>query len=470
MKLLLLLLLCIVALSTTCSAQWLQYDKAANPRDSNTVRSFAESIVILKSGEVISGFHKGIFRWNKGLWENYSTDSTEFMRGSLLSMIKDSSDNLWVATGYGLKYYDTKLQKITKQFMGTEWARDSNKIPTSQFYHEVRSIAIDSTGGLWLSGYSNGFDLARFKDGVWTRYPVANFQDYSKYGIAGDQAFTSLEVEKSGCLWYTANEGIGRFDPTTNTRTFFDTLRIGNEVISLKSAGKIQITRDGKVWLNAQTDYILSFTPKDSVWTVYHKNEIPIIRDEDKTQTLYRQAVAEDAKGNLWMTFRRDYLAKFDTTTKKWKKIQLPNGRYYDMGTRTLIEGGLAVDGKGQVWVGTLAEGVVVYTGEASSTIEAPKVDEKLIRAWIYPIIPNPVTAQARVQIFSDPSLRASLQVGLYSILGSEISNLTSTVQMNWATGYGTLDFDVRDIPNGVYLLRVSNGADNYVSLMPVMR
>ncbi len=145
MKLLLLLLLSIAALSTTCSAQWLQYDKAANPRDSNSVRSFAESIVILKSGEVITGFQGGIFHWNKGLWENFSFDTTEFMSGSLLSMIKDSSDNLWVATGYGLKYYDTKLRKMTKQYMGTEWARDSAKIPNSQFYHSVRSIAIDST-------------------------------------------------------------------------------------------------------------------------------------------------------------------------------------------------------------------------------------------------------------------------------------------------------------------------------------
>ncbi len=468
MKLLLLLLLCIAALSTTSNAQWLQYDKAFDPKDSNDVRSFAKSIQILQTGEVIAGFQRGIFHLDNGLWRKYTLDTTEFMRGGIINMLKDSLDNLWIATGYGLKYYDTKLRKITQHYLGRLWAYDSSAQPSTSYYHEIEGLAIDSSGGIWVAGMSNAAGISHFKDGKWTKYTILSEKEFPIYGIAASGG-TSFEVEKNGCLWYTAFEGVVRYDPKTNSRTLFDTLRIGNDVISLKYAGRIQITRDGKIWLNAQLDYIISFNPQDSTWKVYYKKDIPNVRPEDAGLTLFRKCAAEDAKGNLWMTFRRDYLAKYDTTTKKWKKMQLPPGRDYDKGTITLLEYGLAVDGKGQVWVGTLAEGVVVYTGEANDVQETNAV-EGLAHTWIFSITPNPVAGRSRVQVFADPTYRSSLQVGLYSLLGSEVRDLTPKAHIDWATGHGTIEVEAEDIPNGVYLLRVSNGADNYVSLMPVVR
>lgn len=467
MKLTLLFYLAALAFTVSSKSQWIQYDKAADPADSLIVRSFVKSINLLNNGDIVTAFDGGLYQFSNGLWEAYPR---EIPWGDIGNAIKDSLDNLWVSTYWGLKYFDTKLRKMTKFYQGKTWAWDSTQPPPNQFYNFVTCIALDSTGGLWLSGASNVYDLAYFKEGIWTKHHITDSAEVLDYGVQlGFSSNIFLEAEKSGALWYNSYNGIVRFDPKTGMKTFFDTLRIGNDTILFKSAGKLHIARNGTIWMNAQPNYILSFEPKDSVWTVYNKKDIPSLRAEDATFSLFRQAVTEDAKGNQWMTFRDDYLAKFDTTTKKWKKIQLPNGRSYNQGLKTYINHGLAVDSKGNVWVGTLGEGVVVYTGDANGVAETNSI-EGLARTWIFSITPNPIARQAKVQVFADPEFRSSLRVGLFSVLGSQVRDFTASTHIDWATGHGTVDIDADDIPNGMYLLRVANGADNYVSLVPVMR
>lgn len=463
------LILTFVVISTASTAQWLHYDKAVNPKDSNAIRTYNKAIVILKNGEVILGAPNVPHVFSNGLWDAYPPDSL-IATAQTVNMVKDSLDNLWVASSYGLKYYDTKLRKLTKHYKGNAWARDTAKSPgDNQFYYLVAGIAVDSNGGLWLSGWSNGYDLAYLKDGKWTLHQVSWPGESPTYAVSGESGNTFIEVEKNGCVWYNSYLGIVRFNPATTTRTFFDTLRIGNDIISFKNAGKIHIARDGTVWLNAQNGYILNFNTKDSLWTVYGRKDIPIVRSEDSYNNIYCRSAAEDAKGNIWMALHPDYLAKFDITTKKWKKMQLPDGRYTDI--KTFLEYGLAVDSKGQVWVGTLGEGVFVYTGDANAVEEIAETEgDNLAHTWIFSVTPNPITKRSNVKFFADPGFRSSVHIGLYSLQGIEMLDLTSTAQINWSTGHGTVEVVAGELPSGVYLFRVSNGGDNYVSLVTIIR
>lgn len=468
------LILCLTILvSNICSAQWLHYDKAVVPSDSSKTIHNVKAIVPLSNGEVVCGFQQGIFNFTNGLWDAYPIDPQypPSYVGSVVSMVKDSYDNLWVATNYGLKYYDTKLRKMTNYFSGKSWAYDSSASPVNdQFYYMVNSIAMDSSGGLWLSGMSNAMSLSRFYDGKWTQYPIlTDAKEFPIYGVAGDVGSASMEIEKNGTIWYVAYGGIVRFDPKTGNRTLFDTLRIDNKVITFPLAGKLHIASDGKIWMNAQPDYILNFNPDNSEWTMLDRKEIPSIRPDDAQRSIFVTSAAEDNQGNLWVTLHPDYLAKYNKQTKKWLKVQLPPGRYADQGVGNYLEYGLTVDKKGHVWVGTRGEGVVVYTGDANS-VEEPKLDNALAHTWIFSVVPNPVSKHAKVGIFTDPQFQSSFHVGLYSMLGTEVLDVTAAAHIDWSTGRGTVDITTGHLAEGVYLLRVSNGGDNSVSLLTVAR
>ncbi|MFN8361026.1 MAG: hypothetical protein U0264_14015 [Candidatus Kapaibacterium sp.] len=437
-------------------------------------KSYAKAIVILSNGEVVCGFQQGLFSINKDLWESFfvDADNPQSYVGEVVNLVKDLHDNLWVATTYGLKYYDTKLRKMTKYYNGKAWAYDPSATSGNDpNYYSVNSLAMDSSGGLWLSGMSNAMSLSRFYDGKWTQYPILkDAKEFPIYGIAGEVGSASMEIDKHGIIWYLAYGGIVRFDPITGNRTLFDTLRIDNQVITFTSAGKIHIARDGKIWMNAQPDYILNFNPDNSEWTVLDRKEIPSIRPDDAQRSIFVTSAAEDNQGNLWVTMHPDYLAKYNKQTKKWLKVQLPPGRYADQGVGNFLEYGLTVDKKGQVWVGTRGEGVVVYTGEANGVEGQPKLDDALAHTWIFSVVPNPVSKHATVGIFTDPQFQSSFHVGLYSMLGTEVLDVTAAAHIDWTTGRGTVDITTGHLAEGVYLLRVSNGGDNSVSLLTVAR
>jgi len=473
MKYLFILLLVLVISFNNATAQWIQYDKPVNPKDSSAVRSYVKSINILKNDNVVCGFESGVYDFNNGLWDAYPPEPmfTPGAVGVIVTSVKDSLDNLWVATTYGLRYYDTKLRKMTKHYKSNAWARDTAKSPgDNQFYYVVHAIATDSNGGLWLSGLSNGFDLAHLQDGKWTLYPILlSDKEFAIWAVAGESGSASMEVDKYGTIWYNAYGGVVHYDPKTGSRTLYDTLFIGKDTISMAYGGKICCARDGTVWMNAQLDYILNFNPKDTVWTVYHRKDIPNIRSDDNIRTLLSSSITEDAKGNIWMAIYYDYLVRFDIVTKKWKRLQLPDGRYASQGIKTFLEYGLAVDSKGRAWVGTKSEGVVVYTGDAIRVEEETARIDGFAHTWIFSLIPNPITKRSQVKFFADPAYRSSFHIGLFSMEGVEVSDLTGVAQIDWTSGHGTVEIESGKLASGVYLFRVSNGGDNYVSLVSVV-
>lgn len=470
MKSILLSLFFILALSASGTAQWLHYDKAKDLNDSNVVTTFARSVVVLRNGDTFYASSMGLFKLSRGLWERCLPDSINTF-SFITNILKDSKDNLWVASTGGLMYYDTKLKKVTQSFNGKAWASDSTQPPVGLSYNTVKCIAIDSSDGLWLSGYSNGTDFVHFKDGTWTKHQAWTLKESFDYWPIGEAGTACLEVAKDGCLWYSSYTHLVRFDPKTNTRTGWDTLRINNKVITYKNSGRIQIARDGTVWLNVQTDYILTFSPKDSVWNVFDRKEIPNVRPQDAVNTIYCLSAAEDSKGNIWMSVAPDYVLKYTIATKQWKRLQLPDGKYANQGIKTFIEFGLAIDSKDNVWVGTQGEGVFVYTGDATGIEETSKVEGDIYaHTWIFSVVPNPVTKRSTVQLFADPGFRSSLHIGLYSMQGMEVCDLTQNAQINWATGHGTVEITSANLPSGMYLFRVSNGGDNYVSLVTVIQ
>ncbi|MBI3258864.1 MAG: hypothetical protein HYZ54_05250 [Ignavibacteriae bacterium] len=457
-------------ISSSCFTQWLHYDKAKDPNDSNLVIGFARSIVVLKNGDTFYASGMGLFKLSNGLWEKCLPDSLHSFF-SITNILKDSKDNIWIACTEGVMYYDTKLKKVTQSFNGRAWAIDSTQPPVDLSYNSVKCIAIDSSDGLWLSGFSNATDLAHFKDGIWTKHPIFTKEEFYNYWPIGEGGSACLEVAKDGCLWYSSYTHLVRFDPKTNIRTGWDTLKIDNKIVTFIYQGRIHIAHDGKIWLNAQTDYILTFSPKDSIWNVFDRKDIPNVRPQDAVNTIFAQSVTEDSKRNIWMTVAPDYLLKYDITIKKWKRLQLPDGKNANQGVKTFILYGLAVDSKDRVWVGTLGEGVFVYTGDATDIKETNEIEGDIYaHTWIFSVVPNPVTKRSSVQLFADPGLRSSFHVGLYSMQGIEVRDLTSVAQIDWTTGHGTVDLISSNLSSGMYLFRVSNGADNYVSLVTVIQ
>lgn len=239
-------------------AQWIRYKVAKNYPPDIQQLGFLKCIKELPDGNIIcsdAAMYAHILKDKE--WYPYP-DTSMLPPASPLSMLLDSAGNLWMSSTNGLRYLDVKAGRYMQYYNGKVWAYDPSKPPgDNQFYNMVKCIALDSTGGLWLSGMSNAFELARLKDGVWTKYRMPEISP--KYFVAGEGGSPSMEIQKDGTVWYRSYGGIVRFRPQSNEWTLFDTLRIGDSIINIGdgAAMRIMAASDGTVWCGVQPFYML---------------------------------------------------------------------------------------------------------------------------------------------------------------------------------------------------------------------
>lgn len=452
------------------NAQWVKYDSTS---DKQWVQSIS-SLNTLSNGKVIVAYLDQLVQFNqsKKLWDNIVAIPDTFPSTALINSIaKDKNDNFWLATTDGLKYFDYQQGKMAKRFSGTLWTADTTG-SLDQFTNLVSQLALDSNNGVWLYGWSNAIALIHYKDGIfekhWTPPDTVNY-----YYLPAMSGSSSMEVEKNGCVWYHSYGGLVCYNPTKEDWKLYDLSKITNDTNHL-SPTKIFIAKNGIIWVNAEPYHIISFNPADSAWTVYNQTDIPNVRTDDASISLSCPTFAEDKNGNIWATMGPDYLAKFDVKTKKWSKMQLPDGRYASQGVKNFVNYGLTVDNNGYVWVGTRGEGVEVYMGEADGVAEQKTqittLGSALPTVWIFSVAPNPVKVRTNISFYCDPSLYGGFKLKLYDLLGSVVRDVTPSVQYDNASALGTASFSVEDIQIGVYLLVASNGGETRTEMIAITK
>jgi ligand-binding sensor domain-containing protein len=266
----------------------------------------------------------------------------------VVATFEDTKGNLWFGTlEKGVAKYDGKtLQYLTR----------ADGLPSNR----IVCIIEDNMGDLW---FGTGAGLSKYNGETFT-----NFSE--KDGLCSDM-ISNLLIDSKGNVWIGTWGGVCQFDginfkdfpipyPTIETRINEDTKDWVTSIIE-DSKGNIWICRDGYGACKYDGKGLTHFTKKDGLYS----NNV--------------QGIAEDKNGNIWFGSR---VAEKDNPDS--------NKRFGDGGVTqydgvnfihfTEIEGlnendvyEIYEDNSGNIWIGTISNGVYKYDGEEFENYNVPK-------------------------------------------------------------------------------------------------
>ncbi|MBC2839784.1 two-component regulator propeller domain-containing protein [Robiginitalea sp. SC105] len=218
-------------------------------------------------------------------------DSSSLSCNNVRSLYEDRSGTLWVGTGMAYNNIPegglNRLNRESGTF--TRFMHDPED-PTSLISNKVRAILEDSQGNFWVGTDGDGLHTMDRETGTFTRhtYDPDHPEKLSRPPDTGEPFthITFLTEDAEGHIWVgTEHSGINRYDPKTDTFTFFGDSPTVPETVLYNESWKAYTesnsgwcalaTQEGHIWLSTQQQ------PKFFKVDLF-SNEIPL-------------------KGNIWM-------------------------------------------------------------------------------------------------------------------------------------------------------------------------
>lgn len=301
-----------------------------------------------KAGNIWVAMSGAVAMFDGEKWTSWKIDGLAPFRGC--SVLNDNLGNIWVLSMW-------KLSKFENQSWTTWSFPDSLAQRFKDFGFSLGPVAVDSSGGIWISGYGNPWScqdpappncwrnlelgLLVFEDSRWKLWTEQN-------GLP-DCHVTTVLCDQEGNLWAGTRTGLCRYDGTNwQSWTESDGL-VSNQVSCLirDASGNLWIGTgqgisgfDSKSWKNLMTDDGL----------VSHKVS----------------RLMEDHLGNIWAGAGR-YISRFDGTSwSSWRIDETDNP-----GITSLFE-----NSHGHIWVGTWRGGISMFDGSAWTNWSPPFVNK----------------------------------------------------------------------------------------------
>jgi signal transduction histidine kinase/ligand-binding sensor domain-containing protein len=363
------------------------------------LHSIAEDKVIAlfrdREGNMWTGLHSNgpnHFSRRERMFETFKhePDDTNSLSEDFVNAIyEDGEGVLWIGNDAGLNRIDRRTGKRTLTTAGL------GAKPM------VISITGDSNGDIWFGTYGNGLTRYNPRSG---RYLTYVHHPHDPTSLSDDKVHR-VYISRTGILWAATDEGLNRFDPSTQKFTLFkvDPDQTGQ--------GYSQIAEDqeGGLWLGSAHSGLHRFDPASERFTVYQPkvNELNSLRDYtvpavfvsstgvvwvgtqnglnsfdpatlrfdayDVYNGLPGNAVScilEDELGNLWMSTNRG-LSKFDPADKTFFNYSMADG----LPGNDLTGWSTCYKGKrGELFFGGFSGAVAFFPGQMKDTDSHPSV------------------------------------------------------------------------------------------------
>lgn len=358
------------------------------------------------SGNLWVGGYFGLCRLNYSIENSKKSHGVtikveKLMTGTVLSVFEDSHNRLWVGTNAGLYRYEENSRNFIKY-------THSDSVATSIADNTIRSITEDSSGNVWF-GTNNG--LSKLMTGG------VSFKNYSfkiNDNASKGNSIYAVRADRAGQLWIGTEEGLDIFDLRSESSQRIQPDKRNKYSLIGKSVRSIFIDDIGIYWIGAyqggvskydrnltffnlkesnpadpfglSSSFVTSFAEgsADNIYVgtdggglnLYHKKtglfEHPKLTPgrEDKTLTILSM---EKVGNELWIaTYQHGVYVlnmqsgQVDHYVKGNGPGSLPSNDIFC----------LKKDSRGNVWIGTNGNGVVVYDA-VSKTFYTPFNESK---------------------------------------------------------------------------------------------
>lgn len=326
----------------------------SNPKKPWTQNAFHKILRAAKGGFWLAG-NGGKFYWCNSL--KSPTEFKEFDINALTSSFKYSSitamaggkdGKLWIGTSRGELFSFEAAEKRVRKLREVD-----NDAP-------INDLMIDQSHHLWIATNGNGLFSYHTKEKTVLQYQKRKPNEGKS--IDNNVVLCLLEGQKNRIYIGTDGGGINLFQPQTKQFTYF---KQGEGKFDIQDNAILCFSRgmNNLIWAGTVHGGISLF--KDQI-DVYNISPEQLNFGEDKQGS----KILEDAAGNFWITAGRDGLRKYNPKTKKTKTfvVQEPLGN----GLRGNIVLSLYQDDRDRIWMGTLRNGINVYSVDAEKFITVP--------------------------------------------------------------------------------------------------
>lgn len=373
---------------------WRQYTTSNSSLPASTVPSIETDH---QGRKWIGTAHGGLAVLSNDNWTVYNTANSDIPDNYINAIAFAQDDAAWIGTGgsgsYGLARFD-----------GTTWTSynsGNSPIPVGN----TQAVAIDGGGHIWIgSMFCSGGALISIQGSNWIKYDLSN-SELPEMWIR--------DIETAGDeVWVASYDtGVAHFNGQVWT-----TYHTGNSGIPTNNIKDLAIGNDGIVWLATQAG-LVSFDGMQ--WTLINALEANVVE------------VAPN--GDVWVGYDGDGLAR----------LHEGNWTTFTTHTSLLAEDfilSIEADDFGEVWVGTITQGITVLTVEGTAVASGTSQ-----------------LASASIRMFPQPASETlTVNISEASDLVLQIFDLTGRVQLTTELTDAFTVVDISSLPSGHYGYSVS--------------
>ncbi|MCE7044702.1 two-component regulator propeller domain-containing protein, partial [Dyadobacter sp. CY312] len=312
-------------------------------------RDWITAIAEDKKGLVVGTYYNGLYCFDsvKDRFIAYQSGSgiVKWADDKHISfLLKDSRDNLWIGSSFGISIVDSTKSKIIR-------FQTANKIQESATTRTVNSIHQDNEGRIWIILSNDGlylYDSVNHK-----LIPKNQSKDISGHNI------TNLQHDNNGNLWLSNELGLVEFNTKkSTTRQYFYNEGIPGSRIMSNSAimakdGAIFVTTNSGAFYFYPDQIPFNRQPPAVVFTDLRLFNKPVTVDDEtgllKTKLSESDAISfhhdqsifsvDFAVLNFTHPEKNRYAYKLDGFEKDWNYVKTPTASYTNLpaGTYTLL-------------------------------------------------------------------------------------------------------------------------------------
>ena len=299
--------------------------------------------------------------------QNNPTDKT------VLSLFCGGANTLWVGTNGGIVKFDTKKQKIIKEY------RNISKNLDPITYNAITGIVADKKGNLWLATWGGGLHYFNPKT-----LDIEHFiHSAENPNTISNDIVMDIELDKTGRLWIgTRGGGLDIYDPKNRNFEHIRNKPEDQSSLSNNSVCKIYLDDDNIAWIGTDYGGLNKFNIDKSQFGSITFS----LNGQNGMRTQIPTALFEDSKGNLWVGGSNGF-EKYDQQTGKFSfyKFRYRNG-YLEWGSVRVFQEDL----DGTLWIGSDGGGVVHFFPKTEKSVSytfEPGNPTSLSQNYIYDIL-----------------------------------------------------------------------------------
>jgi ligand-binding sensor domain-containing protein len=357
--------------------------------------NFVYSILEDKAGRLWVGTRNGLDlltnaqdRPLKGNFEHYQNDrddESSISSGTILSLLEDDRQNLWIGTengGLDMLNLNT-FQNRVNTFI--HFKNDPTR-STSLSNNSVNAFCQDAQGNIWIGTYGDGINRINLQEDKFI---------HIKSELGKERSLNNSQVnaflEEEDFLWIGTEGGLNRYNKRTDSFTYFVHDPSNKNSIGSDAVYALCKDKEGNLWVGTWAGGLNRFDYRSETFDHYYhdpqdtnsigsNNIFSIIEDSkgnlcigtmgnglnilDRDRTIcthystlnsgiytdYVSAIIEAKNGDLWLADEAA-VVRFDRATKRFERFRNSAGDSTSLSSNKVVA--IFEDSKGNLWVGT---------------------------------------------------------------------------------------------------------------------